>query len=88
VRGRHQGVSQQILTDDRVFLVLEQICQDLLTDPLVGGDAQVAGWSFRGLKPWQAGADEIGEIRGITRLNGSFVNQGPGFKLPKRQVTR
>jgi hypothetical protein len=35
---------------------------------------QVAGWSFRGLKPWQAGADEIREIRGITRLNGSFVN--------------
>ena len=49
---------------------------------------QVAGWSFRGLKPWQAGADEIGEIRGITRLNGSFVNQGPGFKFRKRQVTR
>jgi hypothetical protein len=40
------------------------------------------------LKPWQAGADEIGEIRGITRLNGSFVNQGPGFKFRKRQVTR
>jgi hypothetical protein len=49
---------------------------------------QVAGWSFRGLKPWQASADEIGEIRGITRLNGSFVNQGPGFEFRKRQVTR
>ena len=49
---------------------------------------QVAGWSFQGLKPWQAGADEIGEIRGITRLNGSFVNQGLGFKFRKRQVTR
>ena len=48
----------------------------------------VAGRSFRGLKSWQAGADEIGEIRGITRLYGSFVNQGPGFKFRKRQVTR
>ena len=49
---------------------------------------QVAGWSFRGLKSWQAGADEIGEIRGITRLNGLFVDQGPGFKFRKRQVAR
>jgi hypothetical protein len=43
---------------------------------------------FLRLKPWQVGADEIGEIRGITRLDGSFVNQGPGFQFRKRQVTR
>jgi hypothetical protein len=53
------------------------VAETLALPPIVCVICEICGLSLIpvfGLKPWQAGADEIGEIRGITRADGSLVN--------------